>query len=95
MGGDMNEQSDAEPKGIDLYDVDRDAFRAGVEFGLRHTAPPRPDASGLIEAAEWLTEHAKKLRGRIGADNLSHLVANEIDYSAAYLRSRAADRSGK
>jgi hypothetical protein len=60
-------QSDAEPKGIDLDDVDRaydkwaehrngqsrlDAFRAGVEFGLRHTALAQSDASaGLIEEA--------------------------------------------
>jgi hypothetical protein len=95
-------QSDAEPKGIDLDDADRaydkwaehrngqsrlDAFRAGVEFGLRHTALAQSDASaGLIEAAKIAEEHAGRTAGS---------TQYVLEYLAAMLRTRAADRSGK
>jgi hypothetical protein len=108
-------QSDAEPKGIDLDDVDRaydkwaehrnghfswlDAFRAGVEFGLRHTALGQSDASaGLIEAAT-LERYARSIAMWCYRENvtdferLSYIVNHPVTRRYAK-RARAADRSG-
>jgi hypothetical protein len=100
MEGDMNEQPAAGPKGIDLDDADRaydkwaehrnghsrlDAFRAGVEFGLRHTALAQSDASaGLIEAAEIAKECL---------DNPDIDLSDYLQILQGHIRSRAADRS--
>jgi hypothetical protein len=74
-------QSDAGPKGIDLDDADRaydkwaehrngqsrlDAFRAGVEFGLRHTAPSRPDVSEHGEIPDCPTDGVAARQGNGG-----------------------------
>jgi hypothetical protein len=93
-------QSDAQPKGIDLDDADRaydkwaehrngqsrlDAFRAGVEFGLRHTALAQSDASaGLIEAAkiaERIANENDEVEWWVNRDVLRHF--------AKYLRTQA------
>jgi hypothetical protein len=63
------------------------------EYRALYTAPPRPDASGLIEAAEWhiISEALRIAREDGSIDNF----ATDTEYEALKekVRARAADRS--
>jgi hypothetical protein len=86
--------------------AEREAESAGNLIQPPYTAPHRPDASGLVEAAEWLdrqaTAHERDASDEPDDDkpvmtegDCSKAIAGYLRKAAHNLRARAADRSVK